>query len=73
MVEAQREIAKKTKIAFWDVYHAMGGRNSMVAFVNAKPTMAAKDYTHLNYWGGKKIAKLLANELLKERRNYDTN
>ncbi len=73
MVEAQREIAKKTKIAFWDVYHAMGGRNSMVAFVNAKPTMAAKDYTHLNYWGGKKIAKLLANELLKERRNYGTN
>jgi hypothetical protein len=71
MVEAQREIAKKTKIAFWDIYHAMGGRNSMVAFVNAKPTMAAKDYTHLTYWGGKKIANLLAKDLLKEKIKYE--
>ncbi len=71
MVNAQRQLAKKSKIAFWDVYSAMGGKNSMVKFVNAKPAMGAKDYTHLNYWGGRKIAKLLADALLMEKKNYD--
>jgi hypothetical protein len=71
MVNAQRQLAKKSKIAFWDVYSAMGGKNSMVKFVNAKPAMGAKDYTHLNYWGGRKIAKLLADVLLLEKKNYD--
>jgi hypothetical protein len=72
MREAQREIAMKSHIAFWDLYSAMGGKNSMLNFVNAKPPMAAKDYTHLNYWGGRKLAKKLADALLFERVRYDS-
>lgn len=64
MRNAQRMIAQETNIAFWDMYEAMGGENSMVRFVMAKPALAAKDYTHLNFNGGKKLAGSLVKSLL---------
>jgi lysophospholipase L1-like esterase len=66
MRNAQRLIAKETGIAFWDMYEAMGGENSMVMYAEAKPALAAKDYTHLNFRGGKKLAGALAKSLLYE-------
>jgi len=71
MRDAQREAARKTKVAFWDLYEAMGGANSMVKFVESRPPLAAKDYTHLTFAGGKKIAKLLAQALLNTRTEKD--
>lgn len=70
MVEAQREIARKCGVAFWDMYSAMGGKNSIIKFVNAVPPLAAKDYTHLTFQGGKIIAKKLAETILYERERY---
>ena len=70
MRKAQRLVAKKTGVAFWDLLEAMGGENSMPKFVNAKPSMAAKDYTHLNFKGGKVLAIKLANALLYEQERY---
>jgi hypothetical protein len=70
MRKAQRLVAKKTGVAFWDLLEAMGGENSMPKFVNAKPSMAAKDYTHLNFKGGKVLAIKLANALLYEQEKY---
>jgi lysophospholipase L1-like esterase len=67
---AQRLVAKKAGVAFWDLFTAMGGENSMPKFVNAKPSMAAKDYTHLNFKGGKYVAKRLSDALLYERERY---
>ena len=64
MRNAQRMIAQETKIAFWDLFEAMGGENSMVTFVTAKPALAAKDYTHLNHNGGKKLAGSLVKSML---------
>jgi hypothetical protein len=64
MRNAQRMIAQETKIAFWDMFQAMGGENSMVKFVTSKPALAAKDYTHLNHNGGKKLAGSLVKSLL---------
>lgn len=66
MRNAQRLIAKETGIAFWDMYEAMGGHNAMVKYVEADPPLAAKDYTHLNFRGGKKLAGALAKSLLYE-------
>jgi lysophospholipase L1-like esterase len=70
MRKAQRLVAKKTGVAFWDLFEAMGGENSMPKFVNAKPAMAAKDYTHLNFKGGKFVAKKLSDALLYEQERY---
>lgn len=64
MRNAQRMIAQETKIAFWDLFQAMGGENSMVRFVTSKPALAAKDYTHLNFKGGNILAGSLVKSLL---------
>ncbi|MGM5631664.1 hypothetical protein O2K51_12245 [Apibacter raozihei] len=66
MVEAQRAIAAENKIAFWNMYEAMGGESSMVDYVTANPPKANKDYTHINFLGGKEIGTLLFNSLLFE-------
>jgi lysophospholipase L1-like esterase len=71
MRNAQREIAQKTKIAFWDMFEAMGGENSMVEFVHSRPPLAAKDYTHLTFKGGKRLASALAKSLLFEQEKYE--
>jgi lysophospholipase L1-like esterase len=64
MRNAQRMIAQQTHIAFWDLFQAMGGENSMVKFVTSKPALAAKDYTHLNFKGGNILAGSLVKSLL---------
>lgn len=71
MRDAQREIAQKAGVYFWDLYSAMGGENSMPRYVQAQPPLAAKDYTHLTFRGGKKIARLFADALLTEHAKYD--
>ncbi len=68
MRNAQRLIAQRTGIAFWDMYEAMGGENSMVKLVQAKPALAAKDYTHLNFRGGKKLSGSLVKSLIHEKK-----
>lgn len=68
---AQREIARKTGIAFWDMYEAMGGENSMVKFTEAVPPLGARDYTHLTFRGGKKLAGLLTKSILFEKEKYE--
>lgn len=73
MRDAQRTIAKRTGIAFWDLYTAMGGKNSMVTFVEHVPPLGAKDYTHLTHLGGKKIAKKLAEAILELYQRYESN
>ncbi len=67
MRNAQRYVAQQTGIAFWDMYEAMGGEDSMVKFVEADPSLAAKDYTHLTFKGGRKLASLLVKSLLYEK------
>jgi lysophospholipase L1-like esterase len=71
MRNAQRLIAQETGIAFWDMYQAMGGENSMVKFVTATPALAAKDYTHLTFKGGRKVAGSLVKSLLVEVHKYE--
>jgi len=70
MRDAQRLIAERTGIAFWDLYTAMGGENSMVRMAEAKPPLAAKDYTHLTFKGGRKLASLMVKSLLHEQETY---
>jgi hypothetical protein len=70
--DAQREIARQTGIAFWDMYQAMGGENSMVKYTESKPPLGARDYTHLTFRGGNKLGGLLVKTILAEKKKYDT-
>ena len=70
IVDVEKRVAEKNKVAFWNLYEAMGGYNSMVTWVTADTALANKDYTHPNYKGATKIATMLYNELNKELDEY---
>ena len=70
LVEMQRRIAQHTGIAFWNLFQAMGGPNSMVKWVESEKPLANKDYTHLNFRGANKIGKIISNNLLNEYQLY---
>jgi len=56
--------------AFWDMYEAMGGRNSMVSWVQADPPLAAEDYTHFSPQGARKVGELFYTALINEYAVY---
>lgn len=54
---AQRAAADSTNVTFWNTAEAMAIYGGMPEFVARG--WAAKDYTHINFAGGKRIAELL--------------
>ncbi len=70
LIQAQERIAYENKLLFWNLFEAMGGENSMAAFANAKPALANKDYTHLNFAGGRKIGLTFAKSFINEVDKY---
>ncbi len=68
--DAQKNAAMRAGCAFWDLYTAMGGQNSMVSWVNAKPSLAGRDYTHFNARGARLVAQLLYDALIFEYEAY---
>jgi len=64
LVNTQGEIALETGSAFWNLFQAMGGYNSMVKYVNSNPPLAQKDHTHFNRTGANYIAEMLYNTIM---------
>jgi lysophospholipase L1-like esterase len=69
--EAQRNAAIRSGAAFWDCYRAMGGKNSMLSWVNASPPLGSKDYAHFSYRGARVIAEKLTKSLLEAYVRYN--
>src|SRR5574344_195655 len=67
----QQLIASDTKVAYFDLFNAMGGKGSMRKLVEHKPSLANYDYTHLNFRGGKVLAKLYYDAIIAGKNNYD--
>lgn len=63
-VQALREAALENGAAFWDMYRVMGGENSMIEWVNNKPSLAAPDYIHFTPRGADKIAGIFYESLM---------
>lgn len=57
LINVQQQIAYDCHIAFWNLYKAMGGQGSVVTMVNNGE--ANKDYTHINFKGGRRLSGLL--------------
>ncbi len=66
--DAIRRAAFHTNSAFFDMYDCMGGRNSMLSWVEAG--IAAKDYIHFSSGGARKIATLLYNSIMNDYNKY---
>ena len=64
MVDSLRAAATESGAAFWDMYSAMGGENSMVDWVKARPQLAGSDYVHFTPRGAEAIGNLLLESLL---------
>jgi hypothetical protein len=64
LVDAQRELARKAGVGFWNLYGAMGGRNSMARWVRGTPPMANPDCTHLNGAGARAVGKMFTRALM---------
>ena len=70
LVSAQLRLARRNHAAFWNLFRAMGGENSMVRWVEAAPPLANHDYTHVNGRGARRMAGLLDTFLLKEYAHF---
>jgi len=66
LVKLQEEIASESGVAFWNMYEAMGGKNSSVEWVNANPRLLSYDYVHFNEDGAKVISELFVDALLSK-------
>jgi lysophospholipase L1-like esterase len=60
---SQKKYALKTQSGFINLYTLMGGNGSMTKWVEADESLANKDYTHFNFRGSKKIAKMLFDKI----------
>jgi lysophospholipase L1-like esterase len=70
---ALKNAALKNNAIYWDMYEAMGGKNSMPSWVFANPPLAAKDFVHFNPNGAKIIAHMFYNALMYEYNLYKKN
>ncbi len=68
--DAMQKAASANNCAFWDLYSAMGGQNSMVSWVNDKPALAGKDFTHFTPKGAQYVGEMLYDALMKEYLRY---
>ena len=68
LTQSQREAAQNRNVAFWDTYSAMQRMGGMTEFV--ANGWAGKDYTHINYAGGARIARELYYAMLKGAEEY---
>lgn len=68
---ALRSASFRAGAAFWDMYRAMGGRNSMPSWVNADPPLASDDFVHFNPRGAKTIAQMFYNSFILEYHRYE--
>lgn len=68
--DAQRNAAHGTGYAFWDLYNAMGGRNSMPSWVMNNPPLGQPDYTHFTYRGSALVGDMLYNSIALSYKNW---
>ncbi|MFD2720433.1 hypothetical protein ACFST9_17035 [Hymenobacter monticola] len=66
LLAAQQRLARRNHVAFWNLFAAMGGQNSMTSWVEQSPPLARNDYTHINSLGGQRMARLLYTYLMGE-------
>ena len=64
IVDSLRIAATESGAAYWDIYGAMGGENSMMQWVAARPALAGSDYVHFTLAGSKKVGDMFCDALL---------
>lgn len=68
LISYQQQLAAQEQVAFYSMFDAMGGKNSVRRYVDKK--WANKDYTHINYEGGKQLARQFCKSVEAGMENY---
>jgi hypothetical protein len=68
--DALRNAAFESGAAFFDIYEAMGGMNSMIEWAEADPPLAAADYVHFSPQGARIIAEAFIKSLMADYEGY---
>lgn len=68
--DALRSAAFRADCAFWDMYSAMGGYNSMPSWVYAQPPLATSDFVHFNEKGARVLAEMFYNAFIHDYKIY---
>ena len=61
--DSLRATALRNGIAYWDMFHVMGGEGSMAQYVKHRPALAGPDYIHFTFLGAQEIGDDLAKSL----------
>ena len=61
--DSLRVMALRNEVAYWDMFHVMGGEGSMAQWVKHNPPMAGPDYIHFTFRGAQEIGTNLAKSL----------
>jgi len=70
LVQAQKNVARDQKIAFWNTFEAMGGEGSMGKWVKANPQLAGWDLTHPTPEGAELIGGMLYSAIVAGYQAY---
>lgn len=70
LIDAQRQAAKENGCMFWNLFSAMGGENSMPAWVFRDKPLANTDFIHFNARGSEYVGELFYNALYEEYLEY---
>ncbi|NPA44754.1 MAG: hypothetical protein GXO49_04400 [Chlorobi bacterium] len=68
--DALKQASFENDCAYWDMYEAMGGENSMPSWVFHEPPLGEKDFTHFTPQGARYIAKMFYNAFMYEYNRY---
>lgn len=63
IVEAQRQVARESGVAFFDTFAAMGGEGTMARWYDSEPRLVTGDFTHTTHAGSARVARLLVSAL----------
>ena len=70
IMNAQKSAALKAGCVFWNLYAAMGGKNSMPSWVFAKEPLATTDFLHFNYAGARIVGKMFYSALINDYNEF---
>lgn len=75
VLRCQQRIAEDNKIAFWNMYYAMGGEQGMQKMIRSRDALLLPSGKsgRLNQYGSIKVAKLLLNALKESQTEYGDN
>lgn len=70
LVATQAQLAYNHRLAFYNLYQTMGGKNSIVDWANREPSLANRDYVHPNHRGAEILAGYLYESLKRDYEKY---